>query len=661
VHMRRPLCAFLAAFLLVATVSEAQERKAPLTESPSPDGTDATILNFLQQSHDLGQQLQVPDRLMLLAQQAELVSRFRADLGRAWANELFALSLQTNGGQRSSAQDGAMRILLRLDPDRALELLHSLTLEEPHAAASPLAMPIVREVFDALVARDGERALPLLEQDEEGLKGHYPYSALGHAAMQATVKYWGSNKERAVQILQSVLQPAFARYRENAQGYFDDVEFGRMLQELAGGLPLDSIQPALHTMAKNLLSRDTSKYHFEAEVYTNEGETAKVHNAIDAAILSLGSLINRDPELDQQLMSARPELQAGLQYIKEGRTRLATFGPALQPQNAYSPDPALETRIDAMRLSNVNPDAAIAKAEQLPDNAKRASTLLEIARSIAGDYPERAAELIAEIQGGDKPPDAAMDLDLVSAQISVAASKNKNLDELHDLLQRGFASAYRVISDQQRTGEIHFFIVGLVPLVQIGMQNDPDSTISFVESLPPSHLKAGLLISAASALSMRSRLPLSSRPQQRGEKTQPIVCSAGNPNYATQNAPGLCLSADACSPHGSIHVHGFSALCSFAIGERRRTVAAAENRTMSFLSDISCAALSRRAGSPRLAMASSAAARTAQFLSEAALARARLVRGSGSPANSLAAAARVGEVLLFFQARTASIPYPRKG
>jgi hypothetical protein len=516
--MRPPLCVFLASFLLVANVSEAQERKAPLTESPSADGTDATIVDFLQQSHDLGQQLPLSDRLMLLAQQAQLVSRFRGDLGRAWANELFALSLQTKGDQRSSAQNGAMRILLRLDPDRALELLHSLTLEEPQAATGPLAMPLVQQVFDVLVARDGERALPLLEQEAEGLKGHYPYFALGHAAMQATLKYWGNNKEHAVQVLQSVLQPAFARYRENAQGYFDDVEFGRMLQELAGGLPLDSIQPALRTLVKNLLSRDTSKYDFEAEVYTKEGETAKVHNAIDAAILSLGSLINRDPELAQQLTTVRPELQTGLQYIKEGRTRLTMFGAALQPQNTLSPDPDPETRMDAIRLSKINPDAAIAKAEQLPDNARRASTLLEIARSIAGDYPERAAELIAEIQGGDKLLDAEMELDLISAQISVAASKNKNLDELHDLLQRGFALANRVISEQQRTRGIHFFIVGLVPLVQIGIQNDPDSTVSFVESLPPSHLKASLFISAASALSMGRRLPLSSAPQQRAEK-----------------------------------------------------------------------------------------------------------------------------------------------
>jgi len=519
--MRRPLCAFLASFLLVADVLEAQERKAPPTESPSADGTDATILNFLQQSHDLGKQLPLSDRLMLLSPQAQLVSRLRADLGRAWANELFALSLQTKGDQRSSAQNGAMRILLHLDPDRALELLHSLTLEEPQAATSPLAMPLVQQVFDVFVARDGERALPLLEQEAEslGLQGHYPYFALAHAAMQATLKYWGSDNERAVQVLQSVLQPAFARYRQNAQGYFDDVEFGRMLQELAGGLPLDSIQPALRTLVKSLLARDTRKYEFEAEVYTNEGETAKVHNPIDAAILSLGSLINRDPELTQQLISARPELQTGLQYIKEGRIRLTVFGAALQPQNTYSPDPSPETRIDAIRLSTINPDVAIAKAEQLPDNAKRASTLLDIARSIAGDYPERAAELIAEIQRGNKPPDAEMDLDLISAQTCVAASKNKNLDELHDLLQRGFASANRVISDQQRTGKIHFFIVGLVPLIQIGIQNDPGSTVSFVKSLPPSHLKAGLLIAAASALSMGRRLPLSSGPQQRVEKT----------------------------------------------------------------------------------------------------------------------------------------------
>jgi hypothetical protein len=519
--MLRPLCTILASFLLASNLLEAQDSKSQSSESAvlATSGADAAILRLLQQSHDLGQQLPVSSRLMnLLPRQVEMVSRLRPDLGREWANELFSLSFQTKGAQRSFVQNTAMRILIRLDPDRALDLLHSLNIEEPVAkwATSPPEMQLVHEVFTVLVVRDGASALPLLEQEAErlGILGHYPYAALGYAAMQATLKDWGRDNQRAIQVLESVFQPAFARYSQNAHNYSDDFEFGRMLQVLAGGLPLDSVRPALRLLVKNLLATDTNKYQFEAQVYTSDGQTAKVHNAIDATILSFGTLINRDPELAQELESTRPELQTALEYTKEDRVRLIV-GPGRGPQNSQSTN-AAETRMDAVRLSHINPDAAIAKVEQLPDDDKRARTMLDVARDIAGDFPERAAELIAETQGGNKPTDDQLHLNLISAQASVAAAQNKK-DELHELLERGFESANHIILEQQRSDGIHS-VAGLSPLVQIGIQNDPDLTMTFIESLSPSYLKAELLLGAASALSMRRRLPLSSRPQQRVEK-----------------------------------------------------------------------------------------------------------------------------------------------
>jgi len=181
-----------------------------------------------------------------------------------------------------------------------------------------------------------------------------------------------------------------------------------------------------------------------------------------------------------------------------------------------SPNRDAETRMDAVRLSYINPEAAIAKAGQLPDDDKRASTLLDVARGMAGDYPERASQLIAESQLGNKPADDEVYLNLISAQVFVAAAQNKK-NELHELLQHGFESANHIILEQQRTGGIQF-VAGLAPLVQIGIQNDPNLTVTFIEGLSPSYLKAELLLGAASALSLRMRLPISSRPQQRAEK-----------------------------------------------------------------------------------------------------------------------------------------------
>lgn len=520
--MRRSRYTILALFVLATRSLEAQESKSQSSASAAlSTGGDATVLRLLQESHDLCQQLPVGLRLMnVLRRETEMISRLRPDLGREWANELFTLSFQMKGTQRSFSQNTAMRLLIRLDPNQALELLHSLTIEEPapeRAAARP-EMQLVHEAFMALVGRDGASALPLVEQEAErlGVQGHYPYAALGYAVMEATLKDRGRDNQSAIRVLQSVFEPAFERYSQSAHSYSDDLEFGKMLQALAGGLPFDSVQPALRMLVKNLLATDARKYQFESEVYTNDGQTAKVHNGIDAALLFFGTLINRDSELAEQLKSTRPELQTALEYAKDGRERSGSFGPGGSPQSMRSRDHDSETRMEAMHLSDTNPEAAIAKAELLPDDGRRASTLLDVARGMAGDYPERAAKLIAEIQSGSKPTDDELHVNLISAQAFVAAAQNKK-DELNELLQRGFELANHILSEQQRTGDIPL-VAGLPPLVQVGIQNNPDLTVTFVEGLSPSYLKAELLIGAASGLTLRVRLPLTSRPQQEVEK-----------------------------------------------------------------------------------------------------------------------------------------------
>jgi hypothetical protein len=508
VRMRRPLCAVLALFALVSTRSEAQERYPQSFESGvlSTSGADTTIVSLLQQSHDLNRQLPVPMRLNMLPRQAQMVSKFRADLGREWANELFTLSFQVKEGYRAVAQNAAMVVLLRLDPDRALELLHSMSMEEPEAnwSTTPPKLEMAQQVFQVLVERDGERVLPLLEQEAEimGKEGHYPYAALGFAADRASAKYWGKNNQRAIQLLESVFEPAFARYSQNAHGYFDDFQFGSMLEVFAGGLPFDSVQPALRLLVKNLLATDTRKYQFAVEAYTTDGKRAIVGNVIDATILVFGMLINRDPELARELESTRPGLQTTLENTKEGRQGVIVGG---RPEDLQSEDPVTQMRMDAIGLSRSNPEAAIAEAEQLPDD-KRASTMLEVARGMAGDHPERTAELIAETQRKNPPTDDEMHFNLISAQASVMAAQNKK-DELHELLQRGFASASRILLEQQSSGDIHFFPrLGL--MVQIGILNDPELTITFIESLSPSYVKAEALLIAASALNMGRRVPL---------------------------------------------------------------------------------------------------------------------------------------------------------
>jgi hypothetical protein len=171
---------------------------------------------------------------------------------------------------------------------------------------------------------------------------------------------------------------------------------------------------------------------------------------------------------------------------------------------------------DAVQLSHTNPAEAIAMAEQL-SGGLRTTALLQVARSISRYDPERAAGVIAEVQQDNKTMDDGTSVDLTSAQAFVAAGQN-NQRALHDALQQGFAAANRFLLEQQRTGGKYFSIPALSPLVHIGIEKDADFTMSFVDGLPPSGLKAELLLVAALALSA-SRPP--DTQSQQISKTHP--------------------------------------------------------------------------------------------------------------------------------------------
>ena len=457
--------------LLAGDLSNAQHVEFNLQSTGDTD----TFVSLIRQSHDLDNLLPPSMRVRVLSRQAEMASQLNPDLGREWANELFALSLQVKGN-RSQVQSTALNILIRLDPVRALDLLHQLGPDDPESksAAWPPLTALAHRVFGILALRDGENALPVLQREAErmGLQGHYPYSALGYATMQIANKYWGNDNPRAIRILDSVFQPAFERYSQAPRTYFDDCEFGEMLQVLAGGLPFDSVQPALHLLVKNLLATDTSKYQFSAEVINVNDQSTAAHNAIDTAIFLFGSLINRDSDLAKELASRRPELQKGLEFTKEGQKRSSMFGPASSPQPGQ-PAGIDELYQEAVRLAISNPTEAVATAEQLPDDT-RTIALLQVARMVSRYDPARAATVLAEVQQeSNSSTDEETLVDIISAQAFVAAGQ-KNQGALHDSLRQGFASANHMLLEQQGTRRNYVSIPALTPLVHIGMESDPD-------------------------------------------------------------------------------------------------------------------------------------------------------------------------------------------
>ena len=514
--MRHSLCAFLS-FLFLLNTSIAHQGGGQSSGLPPRVGSEALIVDLLQQSHDLNKEAPPHLQSFLLHMQANLAAEVRPDLGREWANELFQLASQQKGQERAFTQGIAMSILVRIDPDRALELLHAMEASDTESSNNQQITPpmqVAMQVFQELIKRDGEAALPTLEREAAfmGSAGRYPYSALGYAASGAVSRDWRNNKQHAIQVEQSVLDLAFSRYSQTTPTFFDSLEFGRMLQALGGGLPLESIQPSVRLLVKNLLATDVSKYQYHAEMYTAEGKSVRADNAIDASILQFSGLLHRDPELVQQLESTRPGLQNALDYMKEGQARSMSFGGmAGPPTRTHAPNPEAQARSEALQLAHLNADAAITKAQELPPGPQRASTLLQVAREIAGDHPEQAANLIAQAKG-EQGHDSNQ-LNVISAEAYVAAAE-RNHSAVHDLLQQGFALASRGPSEEPGG----FPTAG--SLVQIGMQNEPDMTIAFLQGLPSSYAKAHLLMEAASSLNLRGRLPLSSGAQPRPVKTQ---------------------------------------------------------------------------------------------------------------------------------------------
>jgi hypothetical protein len=313
---------------------------------------------------------------------------------------------------------------------------------------------------------------------------------------------------------QAAFDLMYARYSSTAHTYFGDIEFGQMLKLFSASLPIESIKPALHLLVSNLLATDTSKYQYRAEVFTSDGRNAKADNAIDAALMWNGQVINRDPDLAQQLESTRPELRDGLEYSKPGVARGGSFGGRAGPPKPHTVDPAQEAERDAIRLAHMNPDLAISKAESLPAGPQRARTLLEVARSIAGGDPDRAMQLAAEVSTASQAGDQQTQLDLLSVKAFVAAAQHDQ-SGLRNLLQSGFDAAASLISGSPRP-----LVPGVANLVQIGIQNDPDVTLAFFQTIPPSQIKARLLLDAAEALNMHQRLPFPSRPQLKEAQAQ---------------------------------------------------------------------------------------------------------------------------------------------
>jgi hypothetical protein len=128
------------------------------------------------------------------------------------------------------------------------------------------------------------------------------------------------------------------------------------------------------------------------------------------------------------------------------------------------PDLETEARAAAVRLSRTNPDRAISKVENLPDDDKRATTELEVARGIAGPRPDEAARLIEKTQIAVGSADNQGQLSVISPRASVAAAQNQS-EQLRQLLQHGFELVGPLAAQPATAGSLQT-VSHIAPLVQ---------------------------------------------------------------------------------------------------------------------------------------------------------------------------------------------------
>jgi hypothetical protein len=486
----RLICVLLGSLVVSWNIAAAQLDAKP---ENSADDPSAAIIDLLKQSHDQNQSVAISTRWHLLRMQTQAILPFDANLARTWGDEASRASLESD---HQEGQQTSLEVLAQVEPERAIQMLHSMKAgagSHGQSGFSPKTS-IATQAFTAMARREGAAALSKLEVEAErlGAEGQYPYTAMGFAAAQAVNHDWGKDNDHAIEVEKMVFESNFARYGQGSRGFLDDLEFGQMLGAVSGALPAEMLRPAVGLLVKNLLAMDVRKSQPFVEVTTKDGQIVRSENGSDAGVLYFGGLIQRiDPELAQELKTSRAGLR-NLECSQDGVQTSMRLGWKPWPHD----DPVEETRIEAVKLSMVNTDAALAKLAQLPDDERRAVTALEVSRRIAGDDPEKAAQLIPG--ASRKSDDDLKKLNETSARAFVAAAEGKK-EEFHDDLRQGFELAARIFAEQQRTGTLHL-VDGLPQLVQLGTQRELDVTTAFVQSMPACYPKALLFLGMASAL-----------------------------------------------------------------------------------------------------------------------------------------------------------------
>ncbi len=455
--------------------------------------------DLLERARTLAQGLSDTEKAITLSRITNLAPRIaQTDFAKDVAEELFKASLELPGAepQRDSGLMQAINAMSALDVDRALVLLRSFPPSDPAqitSFANNRLDAAASRVFQKCWEKQRMKAVPALREAAQQLAAtdHYPFAAMApivtavaREELAADVANKADSKPGnppTESLAEALFREALDTYRNGDRSLVSDVSFSTFVRSTARLVPRPLAQQAVEAVVRNLLtSQPSPRVSFRGIMETRGGGTIKFDQPAD---FYLYRLLNGVGDLadgvKQKVFEAHPAVEQAL----DTTARINS----------------LSVREQDDSRSTLPPDSRRA-AERIDDPSARAETMAKIALGASGEDASKALEDALKAAG--KIPDKREQL-RVFAVIASAAERAQQHAIVPELLQRGFAvadDAIREDTNEQPNDRVPRSFSRLEDLARLGMKHHSDLTLTAIDGVNSSFLKAMLLAGAAEGL-----------------------------------------------------------------------------------------------------------------------------------------------------------------
>ncbi len=475
------------------------------------EATELTPEDCLVRSYLAGKELIPEERAFQLARLSQTAAKVQPVLGRLWAEELFLLAFELPmSWNRLAHEKNALSALAGVDPVRAFELFGGMDSPVPTASGDlpeDLRAFGARTVFDAFWKRKGIAAFDDIRKEAEhvGDTGQYPYVAITPILRDLT-------KREDIRA-QSLFGEALSYYSRGSQFRNADEEFIQFLNAVWDVIPAVRKRQALSVIVAQLSQKSKPQQGetFLGRVETDKGMAQFESHSHQLLYMILPRIREIDPDWARRLVENDPVLNQA--SASTGKVRLSE---QVTVQNRSNASPSqvqsfVERGLQGNRLREImavaasDPNQALMLTMSLTDPALRAQAFATIATSLVWKDPEGARKLVEQAKEGIATIKGSTDKVQALAALARAAAAAHDTKSLREALKRGFDLGEEIFEEdlEIHPGRLAYEVAGfdeLSELTRVGVQFDPQDTLTRVASLRNTLLQAHLLIDAAEAL-----------------------------------------------------------------------------------------------------------------------------------------------------------------